>query len=222
MPDTKRIVILANSDKPGGRCVAGIELSDPPQLIRPVSARLSQELSWDERRYEDGTEPALLDLVDIRITQHLPTTVQQENWLIDPTGRWVKVGHLGARDLDNLVYSQTGPLWANEGSSRNGLRNRFSQANALGAKDSLRLLKPSELSVHVEDGWNGRELNGEFTFDGSVYKLRITDPEFTGAWAQAEHGTYAIEDAYVTVSVTEPFLDGNHYKVIAAIIEKGV
>lgn len=220
MPETKRIVILANSDKPGGRCVAGIELSQPPRWVRPVSARVGQELSWDERRYEDQTEPELLDVVDVQVTMHIPATVQQENWLIDSTERWVKVGQLDKSDLGGLVYSQAGSLWKSDGASRNGLRNRFSPASAVDVNDSLRLLQPADLRVYVENGWNGRELNGEFTFNGSSYKLRITDPTFIGAWAQVAHGTYPIADVYITVSVTEPFTDGNHYKVIAAIISR--
>lgn len=221
MPETKRIVILANSDKPGGRCVAGMELSQPPRWIRPVSARTGQELSWDERRYEDQTEPALLDIVDVQVAMHIPATVQQENWLIDSTVRWVKVGQLDESDLGGLVYSEAGSLWKSDGASRNGLRNRFSPMSAVGVNDSLRLLHPTNLRVHVENGWNGRELNGEFTFNASSYKLRITDTSFIGAWAQVAHGIYPIADAYITVSVTEPFTDGNHYKVIAAIILKG-
>lgn len=38
MPETKRIVVLANSRKPPGRCIAGIELIDgePADWVRPV------------------------------------------------------------------------------------------------------------------------------------------------------------------------------------------
>lgn len=74
----KRIVCLANSRKLSGRCVAGRELigDRPATWIRPVSAREHQEVSEYERQYKDGSDPKLLDVVDIPLLEHRPGDYQ--------------------------------------------------------------------------------------------------------------------------------------------------
>ena len=63
----KMIVCLANSRKPGGRCVTGklVENGAYGGWIRPVSARPGAEISLQERQYQDGTEPDVFDIIDI-------------------------------------------------------------------------------------------------------------------------------------------------------------
>ena len=90
MPVTKRIVCLANSRKRCGRCIAGTELagSEPAGWLRPVSVREHQEVSKCERQYEDGSDPKLLDIIDIPLLRAQPRNYQRENWLLDPEHYW--------------------------------------------------------------------------------------------------------------------------------------
>ena len=86
----KRILCLANSRKLSGRCIAGREIiaDNPEAWIRPVSKREHQEVSEEESRYEDGTEPAVLDVINVPLVGPHPHLYQQENWLLDPDYYW--------------------------------------------------------------------------------------------------------------------------------------
>ena len=96
MCGVKRVVCLANSRKLNGRCVAGREWTDGRAggWIRPVSNREYQEVSEYERQYEDGSDPCVLDIVDVPVLEPRPADHQTENWLLDPEYYWVKLGRL--------------------------------------------------------------------------------------------------------------------------------
>ena len=105
MPVVKRIVCLANSRKRSGRCVAGVELSGRRRVgwIRPVSAREHEEVSEYERQFEDGSDPRVLDLIDVPLLEPRPKIYQQENWLLDPDQYWRKAGRFVWEDLHGLA-----------------------------------------------------------------------------------------------------------------------
>jgi hypothetical protein len=107
--ESKNIVCLATSRKPGGRCVAGKEaLADGyGSWIRTVSSRLSAEIELTERQYEDGTEPKLLDIIRIPMIGAMPRVHQTENRMIDAAYYWKKTGTVAWDDLDELLDAPT-------------------------------------------------------------------------------------------------------------------
>ena len=79
LPSTKTVVCLANSRKPpAGRCVAGRELTPAGWggWVRAVSARETREVSLLERRYRDGQDPRVLDVVAIPVKGPQPHAYQ--------------------------------------------------------------------------------------------------------------------------------------------------
>lgn len=98
----KKIVCLANSRKPpSGRCIAGKEVTENGygSWIRPVSARPSAEVSEEERRYENGQDPRILDIINVPMINVAPSLHQTENHVIDSDYYWVKTGKLTWEEL---------------------------------------------------------------------------------------------------------------------------
>ncbi len=92
----KTIVCFANSRKTSGRCVAGKEWSNgtPGSWLRPVSARTSHEISEEERRYQDGRDPQVLEILSIPCLVHQPLSHQRENHVLDDGYYWIRNGNL--------------------------------------------------------------------------------------------------------------------------------
>jgi hypothetical protein len=72
------------------------------EWIRPLSDRPSEEVSEHERRYQDGSDPRVLDIVDVPLKNHHPKSYQVENWLLDPNASWVRAGHATWKDPAHL------------------------------------------------------------------------------------------------------------------------
>jgi len=68
-----------------GRCVAGKEREGSRFATRgrPVSSRPDGEISLIDRRYENGADPEILDIIQIPMAAPCPQSFQTENHLID-------------------------------------------------------------------------------------------------------------------------------------------
>lgn len=226
MPVVKRLLCLANSRKLNGRCVAGIELSDKDQRIgwiRPVSAREHEEVSEYERQYEDGSDPMVLDVMNIPLLEARPKGYQQENWLLDPEHYWQKIERFGWKELAALA-DPVGSLWVDGYSTYNGRNDRIPLAQATGLTSSLRLVKADRLTLSVFKpgeafGNPKRRVQGRFSYSGAEYRLWVTDPRYERDYLAKSDGEYEIGESFITVSLGEPHNDAC-YKLVAAIMER--
>src|SRR5258708_999495 len=116
-----KIVCLANSRRPGGRCIAGkaMEGAGFGAWIRPVSARPSAEISLEERQFENGQEPEILDILDIPMIEAAPRLHQRENHIIAADSYWTRAGVVTWKDLGRLAESPPA-LWVKGFSSAAG------------------------------------------------------------------------------------------------------
>ena len=223
MSEVKRIVCLANSRKLHGRCVAGREWigGRAGRWIRPVSDREHQEVSEYERQYEDGSDPKVLDVIDVPVLEPRPGDYQTENWLLDPEYYWEKVGKLSWFDLPTVVDPCT-PLWLDGSSTYHGRNDRIPLDAVDSVADSLKLIHVDQLSLSVFKpgeafGNMKRRVQGRFTFDGRGYWLWVTDPVYERRYLAKLDGEYPIGECFLTVSLGEPY-GGAVYKLIASII----
>ena len=221
----KRLVCLANSRKEGDRCIAGKEVLADGRFggwVRPVSDREDEAVSPDERQYQDGSEPHLLDVIDLPVLTARQKGYQRENWLLDPQRRWRKVRRLGAQALAR-VADPPGPLWVNGFSTQHGRNDRLPVARALSLDSSLRLIRVAALELDViapraAQGDFKRRIKAQFRYAGEEYRLWVTDPSYEETYLNRPNNTYALGESYLTVSLGEPY-QGYAYKLIAAIIE---
>ena len=226
MSTDKRIVCLANSRKLSGRCIAGKELSNdaPGRWIRPVSAREGEEVSEYERQYEDGSDPRLLDIINVPLLKSKPKAYQKENWLLDPNLYWKKDGCMHWRDLAQLT-DPVEPLWLNGQHTVNGMNDKIPLSLAGNSDSSLRLIQIDALTLSVFKPGEAfdnpkRRVQGCFRHDEVEYRLWVTDPYYERAYLAKPDGKYQIDEScFLTVSLGEPFHDA-YYKLIAAIIPR--
>jgi hypothetical protein len=223
MMERKRIVCLANSRKLNGRCIAGLELLENGHgpWIRPVSAREHEEVSEYERQYEDGSDPQVLDVIDIPLLEPRANRYQPENWLLDPEEYWARVERFPAADLDELV-DKPGKLWLNGGHTFNGRNDQIPIDQAAAATSSIRLIRADRMQLKVfapgeAFGNTKRRVQARFRWGGDEYWLWVTDPIVERAYLGRQDGDYEMGRHYLTVSVGEPY-NGFCYKLVAAVI----
>lgn len=147
---TKRILCLANSKKHSGRCVAGREVmaGGAGPWIRPVSARPGEEVSENERQYQDGADPRLLDVIDVPLIRAAPHACQTENWLLDPGYYWTRVRQADWTEL--LQFAEVpATLWVNGHSTYHGQHDEIPQAVADALPGSLYLIRVDRVDLHA-------------------------------------------------------------------------
>ena len=220
----KRILCLANSRKLHGRCVAGVELIDgkPAGWVRPVSARQHQEVSEYERQYEDGSDPRMLDIIDIPLLSPAPHGYQQENWLLDPQEYWQRNVRIGWSDLPRFA-SPVGPLWIDGASTYNGLHDSIPMALAVTLDSSLKLVRVPFVTLRVGApgevfGNTKRRVQARFFYAGKMYAMWVTDPGYEREFLALDNGEYNLGQSFLTISLGEPF-NGSVYKMVAAMLE---
>jgi hypothetical protein len=223
---TKTIICLANSRKITGRCVAGREIGGGKigAWIRPVSGRPAGELSEEDRRFQNGQDPSLLDVISVPMVEPRPHGFQTENHLIDDDHNWTKEREASWDDLKAALDRVAGPLWDNSSSSYNGLHDRVEEAAANQLGYSLRLIEVADMKIAVavegaEFGNGKRKVRGRFTFNTAEYWLAVTDPVIERKYLVGKDGEFKVGNATLCISLGEPY-GGYAYKLIAGVFLK--
>ncbi len=210
-----QVVILANSFKTGGRCVAGVSL-ESMRWVRPVSNRADRELTVAETRVMKGeafvpVRPG--DVVDMTIGESRPTPYHPEDVSYVPD--WVYLGTLTpadiARRLDPIIKTQGPTLgWPGKGLDPTTI--------VTGAEHpSLELRRVDNVSFKMVT-YETQKLRVDI--DG--LNLSVTDLAFN----HTELDGIVLPSALLTISLAEPFPPKNGsvpicYKLVAAVLALG-
>ncbi len=231
----KRILVLANSTKHHPKsCVAGRELIDEEGgktkwggWVRPVSNHDEGALDFVERRLSDTKDPKLLDVVQLPLSAPENNPLQPENWLIQPGQAWTKESVRDAHILSSLV-EEPGDLWLQPSQKSDRADPPF--LHKLSHLQSLYLIRPDSFQFEIRSTtWEGRtkkQLRGLFKYKRRDYDFTLTDPlisrKYFPVFRQAAEGYSKPNDPsriLLCISLTPPFKDGLHYKVIATVFE---
>lgn len=223
----KKIVCLASSKKPGGRCVAGKEVAGATYggWIRPISVRPTAEISLDERQYENGDDPEILDVIDIPMMAAAPRVHQTENHMIDSEYYWTQVGSVTWDKIDDMADTPL-TLCGNGDSTYHGCNDRMTSTVAAAYSNSLWLIKPDQVTIRVLTpgiafGNNKRRVRADFKYRSVHYNFGVTDPIVERSFLARENGDYPIAvDIYFCVSLAEAHTDNYCYKLVATIISE--
>lgn len=223
MSYTKTILCLANSRKHSGRCIAGKEVNNDGygSWIRPVRARPSEEISEEERGYENGQDPKVLDIIRIPMTVPRPRSYQSENHLIDDRYYWTLIERATWNQALAAVDTVNGPLWVNDESTYYGLNDRVSQHVSITLTRSLLLIRPEALRIQVgtegaDFGNPKRRVRARFTLNGEQYNLVVTDPIIERQYLAGRNGVYPIDTSLLCISLAD--YEGRAYKLVATVL----
>jgi hypothetical protein len=129
-----------------------------------VSDRQYEEISEEDRRYEDGKSAGLLDIVTIPMKKYRRSEYQVENHLIDDEYYSSKQGNV---DWDDLSYAvdDVDELWINDHRSTMGVNDRvpLHLANSLGGSLLFISVQDIRIAVGSEYGNNKRKVRAHFT-----------------------------------------------------------
>ncbi|MES1180302.1 MAG: hypothetical protein ABUL66_00405 [Verrucomicrobiota bacterium] len=233
---TKTIVVLANSVKNSGRCLAGKEVVwagggwQAGGWIRPVASPDGGEVGVPLMRQALGREPALLDILELPLVAAAPQPGQPENWLLARDRAWQACDYFNFDDLPQLL-DRPADLW---GTNQRCVEAGFPQRMARPA--SLYLVQPESIALRV---WTEEAVNDEgrsyerhrrratLRHQGTFYEFDITDPQLQARYYPQ---LPAINDPALTISLRAPkktavcvsltpAWQGRHYKLAAAFIE---
>lgn len=234
--EVKRIWVLANSIKKGGRCVAGREVRRGPDgrhllgaWVRPIGTSGSEgELHPDDMRI--GSRPLEpREVVDVPVSGNANDPAHPEDWAV--TGEeWGRVERPADLALSDAI--ETPPdLWLEDPRHADRVAPAFLAGRL--SHQSIYLVRPTGLRVACSQQTNPykskvqKKTRARFSYGGSEYDLGLTDPIVSDALT----GRFPPEGAppveipakhpdrcVICVSLT-PVFEGYHYKVVATVLE---
>jgi hypothetical protein len=219
---TRDLVILANSIKYSGHCIAGKDL-ETGAWIRVINNQPRPFLNFDLKKlYGDPTGPSLLSCVKISFQEKIPLYYQPENELItgDP---WEKIGdypHEKIGLLEDIKY----PCWLGNAAygSPDNIHASICNSNLpLSTSLHLKKMNQSENNVTIaykqhDTGYHPRLI---FYLNNIRYDLGITDIKYPRLSSEDDTEPKPFPESYFTLGVGQLFEVMNaHYKLVVGII----
>lgn len=230
----KTMLVLANSVRRGGRCIAGREMPASAGArfggwLRPISNEGEGELLAQHVRLNPRLPLRPLDVVRVPLATRGGDAAHPEDWLI-ADGFWTRESACSATILSSLIEHPRS-LWHDP--ARQSDRVSPAALASPAEHQSLHLVRPSNLRFRAWrefDAARQRErqrYRAIFDYGGIEYDLSLTDPVATDRFVPRlpsvgepprDFPCPLGERALLCVSLT-PLFHGLHYKVVATVLE---
>lgn len=211
MEQYANVIMLANSRKNSGRCLAGKEVANL-RWIRPVSRTKTGELCSRQYTYANGQECSPLDIVKIQLADSCPEVYQPENFRF-AEGQWSKVGTYPFSNLPAIV-DRPSDIWLYTGDRSDRVSIENLEKNP--PQSSLLLIEPEAVTLQIRKG----KPRAKFRYNNCEYNLVVTDPRIRYLGTQMRDGESIIKPVYLCLSLATPF-NGYYYKLVASVITPG-
>lgn len=223
----KRIVILACSYRPGGRCVAGIEIIDNvcSGWVRPVCSTGEGQVHDLDRFCDNNKYAVKLSIVEIDLNENQNHPMQCENFYFSHGVKWKYIKAYPKTHQYLIPFLETPiTLWENGVHSTNGLNDKVPVNIVKQPRQSLYFIRPTTLFIHIstegEDfGKPKRKVRARFIYNRVEYIFSVMDAGILDEFKEHANGEYEILNAYMTVSLAGEYM--NHFWKIAAAIIRG-
>ncbi|MGF1583423.1 MAG: DUF488 family protein [Gemmataceae bacterium] len=232
----KRILVLANSYKYDGRCVAGRELVDngfgayrPSGWVRPISGSEDGEWEPHELHMAPGRPIRVGDVIDIPVTQYADDFVQPENWYCQSPKNWTLVSN-GIGEAIKFFEEFPRDLYGVSADKNDRVaRDYYLQRPP---RQSLCLIRPKAFNVQISSDPETQQvkLRALFRYNHATYNLAITDPLFLSSHYDRPRNynneIYTIripcgDNLLLCVGLTREY-EGYHHKIVATVLEEAI
>ena len=210
-----RIAILANSKRPDGQCIAGIDLATG-QWVRPVTK--SGDGIPATRCFVNGRFLSLRDILEVELVcPRVTPEFQRENHFIR-NWNWQIKRRLKLDAVSKYVDGTTPVLHSDSDRVRPAVLESLSPSEW----KSLQLVKPRNLTFARHYFDPNRWVANFRDKAGNNYSVKVTDADAT---RRLENGDEIGKKSLLTVSMTKPWTHDPSekppycYKVVAAVIE---
>jgi hypothetical protein len=212
MARTVQLICLAYSRRGGGSCVAGVD-TQTFEWIRPVAPTGDGSLHGPLDRYQDGSVPSVLDVMEARLGDPRPLAHQPENWLLEgqlkrlrtasdqERTRLAEMAHVGPEIIRNTVD-----------------KIREDEVRRQPLERSLALVAPKKV-LFTNHPQRPKQIRTLFSLGTHPYDLALTDRSWERAAKRhvSLHGGLTIHDALLVISIGGLFRRC-YYKLVAGVL----
>jgi hypothetical protein len=228
------IVILANSRRHNGHCIAGKDLSTH-QWIRPINILGKGQTRLDQSAFLDSdfktltgnaSSPGLMDCVRIGLGKNCPLYYQPENVFIDAT-RWETRSPCSLNEITKFVDSPKSCCLQDDDPYYKTIPAKDLMANP--PKPSLSMIRLNRKSNNIEVEHTTKQGKNpqhrlHFDYGSKRYDFPITDYNYEILVSKSQNDDSRLfNDCFVTIGLGEKFSPYDtklelHYRFIVGII----